>query len=178
MTLSSTMIRKAEKADIEAIVQITKDNEHFWSPAVDGPEALARVICREDNIILVSLDADNDDNEKITGFLIGTWDGARAFIHKLSVSPAIQHHGIGRKLVAAGIEEFKKKGAPTVGVSAADGTRFDEEDSTGFWKKIGFEYIPARLMINFTIWGEDEEDHGQMRDDDRPMDQEEDEEVR
>ena len=158
MTPSNTMIRRAEQSDIDAIVQITKDNEHFWSQQVDGAEALARIIAREDNIILVSVDAD-----KITGFLIGTWDGARAFIHKLSVSPSIQHKGTGRMLVAAGIEEFKKKGAPTVGVSAADGTRFDEEDSTGFWKKVGFESIPARLMINFTIWGEDDEDHGQTK---------------
>ena len=160
MTLSTMRIRRAEEADIDAIVQITKDNEHFWSTQVDGPEALARIICREDNVILVSV-----DNE-ITGFLIGAWDGARAIIHKLSVSPAIQHKGTGRMLVEAGIEEFKKKGAPTVGVSAADGTRDDEKnDSTGFWKKIGFESIPARLMINFTIWGEDEEDHGQIKDD-------------
>ncbi|MCK5038565.1 MAG: GNAT family N-acetyltransferase [Thermoplasmata archaeon] len=166
MTQSSIMIRRARTEDIDAIVQITKDNEHFWSSQVDGAEALARIIAREDNIILVSVDEGN-----ITGFLIGTWDGARAFIHKLSVSPAIQHKGTGRKLVAAGIEEFKKKGAPTVGVSAADGTRTDEEDSTVFWKKVGFEYIPARLMINFTIWGEDEEDHGQIKDDE-PMNKE------
>ena len=42
-------------------------------------------------------------------------------------------------------------GAPTVGATAADGTRKDEEDSTGFWKKTGFEPIPARLMIKFNI---------------------------
>ena len=167
MTQSSIMIRRARTEDIDAIVQITKDNEHFWSSQVDGAEALARIIAREDNIILVSV-----DDGKITGFLIGTWDGARAFIHKLSVSPAIQHKGTGRKLVAAGIEEFKKKGAPTVGVSAADGTRSDEEDSTVFWKKVGFENIPARLMINFTIWGEDDEDHGQTKIDDIPIDKE------
>ncbi len=163
MTPSSTKIRKAVPGDIEAIVQITKDNEHYWSQEVDGAEALARIISREDNIILVAEDDDNDG--EITGFLIGTWDGARAIIHKLSVSPTIHREGTGRMLVAAGIEEFKKKGAPTVGVSAADGTRDDEKnDSTGFWKKVGFESIPARLMINFTIWGDDDEDHGQMKD--------------
>ena len=46
---------------------------------------------------------------------------------------------------------FKKIGAPTVAVAAADGTRKEEEDSTGFWKKNGFEPIPARLMIKFDI---------------------------
>ncbi len=151
MTPSNTSdltIRKAVPGDIEAIVQITKDNDHFWTPAVDGVEALARIIARDGNVILVSV----DDDGKVTGFLIGTWDGARAFIHKISVSPVIHHKGTGRMLVSAAIEEFKKTGAPTVAVSAADGTRFDEEDSTGFWEKVGFEYIPARLMINFNIW--------------------------
>ena len=111
MAPSRMVVRKAEKADIEAIVQITKDNEHFWSPAVDGDEALTRVIGREDNVILVSVDAATDnDKEKITGFLIGTWDGARAFIHKLSVRPDVQKEGIGTALVNAAIAELKSMG--------------------------------------------------------------------
>ena len=170
MTPSSTSditIRRATPEDREAIVQITKDNEHFWTPKVDGAEALARIMARDGNVILVSVDVDKN----VTGFLIGTWDGARAFIHKLSVSPTLHDQGTGKLLVTAAIDEFKKFGAPTVGVSAADGTRFDEEDSTGFWEKVGFEYIPARLMINFNIWGEDGKDHGQIKDD-SPMNKE------
>ena len=55
------------------------------------------------------------------------------------------------------LEFFRKIGAPTVAVAAADGTREEEQDSTGFWKKVGFEPIPARLMIYFNVQGEDDE---------------------
>ena len=148
MTPSNIKIRKAEEADIDLIVQITKENEHHWSDAVDGKDALARILERESNILLVS---ENMGNGEITGFIIGTWDGARAMIQKISVRPDVQKQGTGTLLVDMAVDEFKKMGAPTVGVSAADGTRYDEEDSTGFWEKIGFEYIPARLMIKFDI---------------------------
>lgn len=146
-------IRRAVTADIDAIVRITKENGHYWTPKVDGKDALARLIARESNIILVC-ESDGD----ITGFIIGTWDGARALIHKLSVRPDLQHQGVGRELVLQAISKFKDMGAPTVGVTAAEGAEGDIDDSTGFWQKIGFRTIPARLMINFDIWSDDDED--------------------
>ncbi len=146
MILSNTSIRTAKKKDIDTVIRITKDNGHFWTQEVDGAEALNRVLARPENVFLVC-EKDND----ILGFIIGSWDGARAIIHKLSVRPDVHGLGIGRELVAHAIEDFKKLGAPTVGVTAADGSRTDEEDSTDFWKKAGFEPIPARLMINFNI---------------------------
>ena len=145
MTQSNMKIRPATKADIEAVIQITKDNGHFWTPRVDGAKALERILERESNMFLVY------DNGEILGFVLGSWDGARAFIHKISVRPDIRQKGIGTQLVSEAIEFFKKIGAPTVAVAAADGTREEEEDSTGFWKKVGFEPIPARLMIRFDI---------------------------
>lgn len=132
--------------DIQEVVRITKENEHFWSEEVDGAKALARIIERPDNMFLVAV-----NNGKILGFVLGTWDGARAYIHKLSVRPDFHKTGTGTELVKGAANFFKKIGAPTVAVAAADGTRKEEEDSTGFWKKVGFEPIPARLMIKFDI---------------------------
>ena len=152
MTQSDMKIRPATIDDIEAVIQITKDNGHFWTPEVDGVEALTRILERESNMFLVY-----DDGE-ILGFILGTWDGARAFIHKISVKPDIRESGVGSQLVAEAIEFFKNIGAPTVAVAAADGTREEEQDSTAFWKKVGFEPIPARLMIYFDVQGDENED--------------------
>ena len=151
MTLSNMKIRPATKDDIDTAIQITKANEHFWSDAVDGAEALARILERPDNIFLVY------EDEKVLGFVLGTWDGARAYIHKISVQPGIREKGIGTLLVEEAIECFRKIGAPTVAVAAADGTREEEQDSTEFWKKVGFEPIPARLMIYFDVQGDENE---------------------
>ncbi len=151
MTQSDTKIRAATLADIEAVIQITKDNEHFWTPQVDGAEALERILERPSNLFLVY-----DDGE-ILGFILGSWDGARAFIHKISVRPDIRQKSIGTQLVSEAIVFFKNIGAPTVAVAAADGTREEEQDSTEFWKKVGFEPIPARLMIYFDVQGDENE---------------------
>ena len=151
MTQSNMKIRKATKDDIEDIIQITKDNEHFWTPQVDGAEALERILERPSNLFLVY-----DDGE-ILGFILGSWDGARAFIHKISVRPDIRQKSIGTQLVSEAIEFYRKIGAPTVAVAAADGPREEEQDSTEFWKKVGFEPIPARLMIYFDVQGDDNE---------------------
>ena len=149
--MTQSNIRNATKDDIDAVIQITKDNEHFWTPQVDGAEALARILERESNMFLVY-----DDGE-ILGFILGSWDGARAFIHKISVRPDIREKSIGTQLVAEAIEFFRNIGAPTVAVAAADGTREEEQDSTEFWKKVGFEPIPARLMIYFDVQGDEDE---------------------
>ena len=149
--MTQSNIRNATKDDIDAVIQITKDNEHFWTPQVDGAEALARILERESNMFLVY-----DDGE-ILGFILGSWDGARAFIHKISVRPDIREKSIGTQLVAEAIEFFRNIGAPTVAVAAADGTREEEQDSTEFWKKVGFEPIPARLMIYFDVQGDENE---------------------
>ena len=145
MTLLNMKIRPATIDDIDAVVQITKANEHYWSPLVDGAEPLARILERDNNMFLVC------ETDVVVGFALGTWDGARAFIHKISVHPDNKGEGIGTQLVASAIEHYRKIGAPTVAVAAADGTREEEENSTGFWKKVGFEPIPARLMIKFDI---------------------------
>ncbi len=141
------IIRNATKNDIQSVIQITKENQHFWSEAVDGAEALARIIERPNNMFLV---CERDD--ELLGFVLGTWDGARAYIHKISVRQNAHKKGVGTMLVNETVEYFRKIGAPTVAVAAADGTHEDEEnDSTGFWRKVGFEPIPARLMIKFNI---------------------------
>lgn len=121
---------------------------------MDGKEGLARVLERDSNVFMVA-----EKDGAVVGFVLGSWDGARALIHKLSVTPGLQRLGIGSRLVDEAVSGFAGMGAPTVGVTAADGTRDNEEqDSTGFWKRVGFESIPARLMIKFDIQGDEESD--------------------
>jgi ribosomal protein S18 acetylase RimI-like enzyme len=148
-------IRPANLNDLDTVIQITKDNNHYWTSEVDGKEPLTRILERDTNVFLVS---ESLSNGKVVGFIIGTWDGARAIIHKISVKPDVQMSGIGRALVNEAILQFKDMGAPTVGVTAADNSFGDEKrESTGFWTRLGFEMIPARLMIKFDIWSGDDE---------------------
>ena len=146
MTRSNIRIRAARKADAPRMVEIMESNNHYYTPEVDGVEAIARQLKMPHNVILVAL-----QGEQVVGFILGTWDGARAFLFKMSVHPEFQKRGIGTKLVRAAAKKFRDMGAVTIGLSAADGTGGDKNNAIGFWEKLGFEQIPARLMIHFEI---------------------------
>jgi ribosomal protein S18 acetylase RimI-like enzyme len=128
------------------MVEIMESNHHFYHPVVDGCESLARQMSMGNNVLLVA-----EVSGKVQGFVTGTWDGARAFLFKMSVHPDVQRQGIGTMLVREAARIFKGMGAVTMGLSAADGTGGEQNNSILFWEKIGFEQIPARLMIHFDM---------------------------
>jgi ribosomal protein S18 acetylase RimI-like enzyme len=146
MTHSGIEVRKAKKTDAPRMVEIMEANNHFYHPVVDGRESIARQLTMENNVILVA-----ETENKVVGFVLGTWDGARAFLFKMSVHPDFQRQGIGTMLVKKAALVFRKMGAVTMGLSAADGTMGEANNSVQFWEKLGFEPIPARLMINFEL---------------------------
>jgi len=128
------------------MVEIMKANNHYYTPAVDGARAIKRQLRMDHNVILVA-----EVGGVVQGFVLGTWDGARAFLFKMSVHPEFQGRGIGTGLVREAARRYRKMGAVTVGLSAADGTGGESNNAVGFWEKLGFEQIPARLMIHFDI---------------------------
>ncbi|MFO7618362.1 MAG: GNAT family N-acetyltransferase [Thermoplasmata archaeon] len=146
MTLSDMRIRKAVPADAPRLVEIMEANRHFYHPVVDGSESLARQMGMPHNVILVA-----EAHGKVEGFVLGTWDGARAFLFKMSVHPDFQRQGTGTRLVKEAARQFKEMGAVTLGLSAADGTGGEPNNAVPFWEKLGFEQIPARLMIHFDM---------------------------
>ncbi len=146
MTPSDIRIRRAAPVDAPRMVEIMESNHHFYHPVVDGCESLARQMSMPHNVLLVA-----EIDGKVQGFVTGTWDGARAFLFKMSVDPTLQRQGIGTMLVKESARIFKGMGAVTVGLSAADGTGGEQNNAVGFWAKLGFELIPARLMIHFDM---------------------------
>lgn len=145
-TRSDILVRQAREADAPAMVGIMEANNHYYTPEVDGTAAIARQLAMTNNVILVA-----ESGGSVAGFVLGTWDGARAFIHKMSVHPDFQRKGIGTMLVREAARRFVAMGAPTVGVSAADDETGEHHHSMRFWKQLGFEPIPARVMIHFEI---------------------------
>jgi ribosomal protein S18 acetylase RimI-like enzyme len=133
------LIKLFEPKDGDYLVEILKVNQQYSYPNVDGPEAMLRVAQCHAAVFLTAT-----DNERAVGCIRATYDGARAMIHLLSVHPEYQNRGIGTKMVKAAIKELKTRGAPTVSVTVTD-------TSKGFWDKLGFEQIPAFLMLKTKI---------------------------
>jgi N-acetylglutamate synthase-like GNAT family acetyltransferase len=133
------IIRPFEAKDSDCLVEILKVNKQYSYPNVDGPEAMLRVAQCGTAVFLTA-----ETDFKTVGCVRATYDGARAMIHLLSVHPEYQNRGTGTKLVKAAIAELKVRGAPTVSVTVTDASK-------GYWNKLGFEQIPAFLMLKTKI---------------------------
>ena len=133
------IIRTFEAKDCNHLVEILKINKQYSYPNVDGPEAMLRVSNCDAAVFLTAA-----DNERAVGCIRATYDGARAMIHLLSVHPKYQNRGIGTKLVNAAVKELKARGAPTGSVTVTDASK-------GYWYKLGFEQVPAFLMLKTKI---------------------------
>jgi len=128
-------IRLFQAADAEDLVEILTRNGQFGHPEIEGAAAMNRVAGCEAAVFLVA-----DVDGRAEGLVRAVYDGSRALIHLLSVRPELQGHGIGTMLVAAVQTELRRRGAPTVSVLVNDA-------SAGFWRKHGFETVPAYLML-------------------------------
>ncbi len=130
-------IRDFQPADAEALVDILKANQQYGHPEIDGPEAMLQVhqcIAAE---FLVA-----EQRGQVLGMIRGTYDGSRAVIYLASVDPAHQRQGIGRELVLAIAERFKKRGAGSLSVIVPG--------DAGFWKKMHFRQT-TRVMQAFPL---------------------------
>ena len=122
-------IREFKIQDINEIVEILKLNNQYDFPDVDGPEAMKRLNKCDATLFLTY-----EIEEKVVGFIRGTFDGSRAMIHLLSIHPNYQKRNIGKELVAEIIKKFNNKGSNTVSATVTD-------KSYGFWEKIGFKKV-------------------------------------
>jgi N-acetylglutamate synthase-like GNAT family acetyltransferase len=132
-------IRPFVERDAEELADILTRNGQFGHPDVEGVAAMRRVAACEAAVFLVA-----EVDGRAEGLVRAVYDGSRALIHLLSVSPDAQHRGIGRALVDAVQIELRRRGAPTVSVTVTDA-------SAGFWQKQGFDALPVYLMLKRKI---------------------------
>lgn len=129
------VVRPFRLQDAPALEAVLRANGQLSHPEVEGREAMARVAACDAAVFLVA-----EERGEPVGLVRGVYDGSRAVLHLLSVRPDRQGRGIGRRLAAACLEEFARRGAPTAGVTAT-------EDSRAFWEGLGFSRLPVFLML-------------------------------
>ncbi len=77
-----------------------------------------------------------------------------AYIHKLAINPDFQNKGLGGKLFAAVISEFKEKGVKRLELKVES----DNHNAIKFYKKMGFQ-IEGTLKGYFNREGEIVDEH-------------------
>ncbi len=93
---------------------------------------------RDPDLFLVA-----EHDEGIVGSVIGGWDGRRGWIYHLTVKPEHQRKGIGAGLVREVEKRLVAKGAKKVNAQVYKWN----QQSSGFFKAIGYEVQPDLMMI-------------------------------
>ena len=100
-------------------------SDHAETP--DSVEALERL---HDGALLV-----HEHHGEIVGALIAAFDGWRGNMYRLAVAPAHRRTGIAKRLVEAGEERLRAKGAPKVTALVGRGDTQAEE----LWRAAGYK---------------------------------------
>ena len=132
------VIRDFRPEDAEALENLLIAVGGLAHPEIDGREAMLRVHACPAAVFLAA-----EEDGRPVGLVRGVYDGSRALIHLLAVHPDYQGRGIGTALVREIARRFKARGAPTLGVTAAERT-------VGFWERLAFR-SSARCMVAFAI---------------------------
>ena len=133
------IFRGFKASDGPALEEILKLNGQFDYPAIEGLAAMRRIAACDAAILIIA-----EIHNHACGFVKGVYDGSRALIHLLTIHPDMKNKKIGSLLVDEFRKESKRRGATSLSVTVTD-------QSSGFWKKQGFEALPVYLMLQNKI---------------------------
>ena len=123
------VIRVARAEDIEAALAVWADARSAAATTPDDAAGVARLIEHTPDALLVA-----ECDGRLVGALVAGWDGWRGNMYRLAVLPAHRRRGIARRLVEAGHERLRAKGARRVTALVAHA----EEEATALWRATGY----------------------------------------
>lgn len=127
----STVIRKAEPADINALADIERNSfDAPWSEA-----EIAKDIASDDSYVAVI-----EDNGRIAGYAEMRTVAGEAQIYNIAVDRAFRGRGLGEALMKHLIEEASKSGCDIMTLEVRSGN----EAASGLYAKLGFKEVGRR----------------------------------
>ena len=137
----SITIRTAGRGDIDAVLAVWAEARSAAASTPDDADGVARLIEHTPDALLVA-----ECDGGVVGALVAAWDGWRGNMYRLAVLPAYRGRGIGRRLVEAGHERLRAKGARRVTALVAH----EEEEATALWRAAGYRFDEqmARFVRN------------------------------
>lgn len=121
--------RAATPADIPALLAFWEVAGENATRPTDRPDLVARLLARDPASVIVA---------ELDGALVGTvicgWDGWRASLYRLAVSPAHRRRGIASRLLALADERLAALGAERLHAMVLD----DNELGQSIWRAAGY----------------------------------------
>jgi ribosomal protein S18 acetylase RimI-like enzyme len=121
--------RSATPDDVDAVLAFWERAAENADRPADSAEAVTRLIARDPEALLLSL-----DGEQIVGSLIVGWDGWRSHLYRLAVAPDRRRLGIGRALLDAAEQRLTAAGARRIDAMVLDSNRPAHE----LWSRAGY----------------------------------------
>jgi len=84
-------------------------------------------------------------DDKVIAVVLGAYDGRRGYVHHLSVNPAFQKQGLGRKMMEELQTRFKEKDVKKVHLFI----EVDNEDVKEFYLRIGWHTREDLMMMSY-----------------------------
>ncbi len=99
-------IRSMASREIKEVIELLKKCDLYY-PQDDTPKNLFRKLGQDKDLMLVAV----DDDDKVAGFIMGSYDGWAAMVWHLAVDPKYQRDGLGTVLLKKIESHLVKKGA-------------------------------------------------------------------
>jgi ribosomal protein S18 acetylase RimI-like enzyme len=134
-------VRTATAADIDAVLDLWSRGAGESSIANDASQ-IERMLTRDPEMLLLA----EEDDGHLVGSVIAGFDGWRAHVYRMAVDPSVRKGGVGRALVVAMEERFRRLGA----VRSDAIVLLDNELGRSFWDALG--YAPDPKSDRWTRW--------------------------
>ena len=123
-------IRVASAPDVPAVLAFWQAARSTAASTPDDEAGVARLIEDSGDGLLVAEHAG-----RVVGAVVAAWDGWRGNMYRLAVLPEYRRQHIARRLVDAGHDRLRAKGAVRITALVAH----DEAEATGLWRAVGYE---------------------------------------
>ncbi len=126
---STILIRPFDIEDHAAAIALWQATEGIGLSASDSRENIAAYLERNPGMSFVAL-----NGRTLIGAVLGGTDGRRGYLHHLAVDPGYRGRGIGRDLVAHGLDAARQAGVPKCHLFLFRANR----SGRAFWEHIGW----------------------------------------
>jgi ribosomal protein S18 acetylase RimI-like enzyme len=123
-------------ADYDAVVDLWNRVGVHLSKA-DTFASVMHKLERDPELFLVA-----EENERIVGAVLGSYDGINGWIQHMAVHPDFQGQGVGTRMLTELEKRFKAVGCRKLNVLFLS----DSPELKAFYEKAGFEYRQVALM--------------------------------
>lgn len=123
--MEKEQIRTIKLSDYQSLIEFWK--MHYFVNEMDGYDRFRLFLKKNPNLSILI-----EDNGKIVGTVLGSFDGRRGYIQKLVVNKSYRKKGLGKKLIDTVVKKLEALGALYIPISCEIG-------NTPFFGKSGFK---------------------------------------